>query len=138
MGQTLKVKDWEIHYENNRTRDYKNLRWVPIPNQLDGDGFTELVDHPNAAAHLGAWVAIVQVASRCDPRGILMRDGGRPHNAESLARITRLPADVFREVIPRLLGSIGWLEAIPQDAAQFPKTLRNSRRTLPESRRLST
>ncbi|MBZ5585683.1 MAG: hypothetical protein LAQ30_26485, partial [Acidobacteriia bacterium] len=116
----LRVRNWDTHYENNRTRDYKKLNWVPIPNRMDGDGYTELVDHPNGAAHLGAWVAIVQVASRCTPRGALMRESGQPHNAESLARITRLPVDVFAEATLRLL-KIGWLEEIPQNTATIPQ-----------------
>ncbi len=62
----LRICDWDTLYENNRTRGYKKLNWVPIPNRMDGDGYTELVDHPNGAAHLGAWIAIVQVASRCE------------------------------------------------------------------------
>jgi hypothetical protein len=121
---TLRVRDWDANYENNRTRGYKRLNWVPIPNKMDGDGYTELVDHPNGAAHLGAWLAIVQVASRCEQRGVLARDGGRPHDAASLARITRLPREIFDEVLPRLLA-IGWIEHQPdvtlQDAAEIPQ-----------------
>ncbi len=129
----LRVRDWDAHYENNRTRGYKRLGWVPIPNRHDGDAYTELADHPNGAAHLGAWIAIVQVASRCEPRGVLLRDGGRPHDAASLARITRLPVEVFNEAIPRLL-SIGWLER--QDAAEIPQDAAVSRqsRTLEKNR----
>jgi hypothetical protein len=116
--EVLGVRDWDALYENNRTRGYKRLAWVPIPNRMDGDGYTELVDHENGAAHLGAWIAIVQVASRCEPRGVLMRDGGRPHDAASLARISRLPVEVFREVLPRLLN-IGWLAVLGQNAAEI-------------------
>ena len=121
--ELLRIRDWDAIYENNRSREYKKLNWVPIPNRMDGDGYTELVDHPNGAAHFGAWIAIVQVASRSNPRGCLVRDGGRPHDAASLARITRLPVDIFREAIPRLLASIGWLKVVPpadvpQDAAE--------------------
>jgi hypothetical protein len=55
-----------------------------------------------------------------------VRDGGRPHDAASLARITRLPVEIFREAIPRLLSTIGWLEevpidAVPQDATEIPQ-----------------
>ena len=53
--EVLRVRDWDALYENNRTRGYKRLGWVPIPNRMDGDGYTELVDHENGAAHLGAW-----------------------------------------------------------------------------------
>ncbi len=128
----MRVKDWAKYYENNRTRELKTLTWVPIPNRHDGDGYTELVDHPNGAAHLGAWLAILQVASRCDVRGTLLRDGARPYDSLSLARITRIPLAIFEEAIPRLM-SIHWLEyietkaeptqpvtSIPQDDAAIP------------------
>jgi hypothetical protein len=126
----LRVKDWEQHFENNRTRELKSLHWAPVPNKQDGDGYTELMDHPNGVAHYGAWVAIVLVASKCDPRGTLSRDGARPHDAASVSRITRVPADVMSEAIERLV-SIGWLERIhhagqqvteiPHPAAEIPQ-----------------
>lgn len=125
----MRVRNWDALYENNRTRILKRMEWVPIPNSLAGDGYTELVDHPNAAAHLGAWLAIVQVASLCKPRGVLLRSNGQPHDAASLARITRLPVDVFYEVLPRLL-SIGWLEL---DTPEISSTVPESGSIMPES-----
>lgn len=129
----LRIRDWHIHFENNRTRELKKLEWVPIPNDLDGDGYTELVDHPNGAAHFGAWMAIVEIASKCDMRGTLSRRGARPHDAHSLARISRIPVEIFEEAIPRLI-EIGWLEQVDeqgkalqqltdtsQDAATIPQ-----------------
>lgn len=114
---TYRIRDWSQHFENNRTRELKELRFVILPNKHDGDGYTELLDHPNGAAHYGAWCALVQVASKCDPRGTLLRDGDRPHDSASLARLTRIPAGVFDEVIPRLT-TIGWLES---DEAKTPE-----------------
>lgn len=146
---TYRIKDWDKHFENNRTRELKRLDWVPIPNKQDGDGYTELMDHPNCAAHLGAWYAIVEVASKCEPRGTLVRaipqegavipqEGaqgilgskitGKPHTPQSLARMSRIPATIFEEVIPRLV-SIGWLEVceIPQEGAAIPQEGASSR-----------
>ena len=105
----IKIVDWETRYENNRTRDLKRMQWVPMPNRHDGDGYTTLLDHPNGAAHFGAWCALVQVASRCDERGALLRHGAGGHDSASLARMTRIPEAVWLEVLPRLL-SIGWIE----------------------------
>lgn len=107
-----RIRDWSKHFENNRTRELKELRFVILPNKHDGDGYTELLDHPNGAAHYGAWVAMVQVASKCDVRGTLVRDGARAHDPASLSRLTRLPEKIFKEAIPRLV-EIGWLEAYP-------------------------
>jgi hypothetical protein len=113
---TYRVHEWATNFENNRSRELKRLDWVPIPNRMDGDGYTELLDHPAGASHLGAWLALVQVASRCDPRGTLLRDGKRPHDFASLARISRIPLAIFEEAIPRFL-QIGWLEITPNHPA---------------------
>ncbi len=131
-----RIKDWKLHFENNRTRELKVLAWVPVPNKMDGDGYTELVSHPSGAAHLGAWLAMVEIASRCEPRGTLVRahapqEGAtrsqepapqgrtrpRPHDSGSPSRISRLPAAVFDEVIPRLL-EIGWIEEVSPEEVE--------------------
>lgn len=121
-----RIAAWDTHFENNRTRALKHMDWVPVPNQMDGDGYTELLDHADGAAHFGAWVALVEVASRCNPRGTLVRTipqegavsphppAGHPgtllraHDFASLSRITRIRPEVFAEAIPRLI-QIGWL-----------------------------
>lgn len=110
MAGLLRVRDWAEKFENNRTKEIKDLKWVPTPNKHDGDGYTELVEHENGAAHFGCWNAIVQVASKCEPRGTLLRDTGKPHDSASLARMTRLPEPMLREAIERLIV-IGWLES---------------------------
>lgn len=133
------------------------MEWVPIPNKMDGDGYTELLDHPNGAAHFGAWIAIVEIASKCKPRGTLLRaipqegavipqegaaipqEGARwlfvPHNSASLARISRIPRAMFDEVLPRL-KVIRWVEyitpyqvdiQIPQEGASIPQEGASSR-----------
>lgn len=124
---TYQVKDWGKRFENNRTRELKEMNWFPVTNRFDGDGYTELVEgHKNGPAHYAAFVAMCGVASRCDPRGTLLRDAARPHDSVSLARKTRLPQALFEEAIPRLIA-IGWLvqkdnvnpcqQTIPQEGA---------------------
>ena len=124
----LRVVDWNSHYENNRTRALKRMEWVPVPNGHDGDGYTELVEDSDGAAHLGCWLAILQVASKCNPRGVLMREGGTPHIAASLARITRLSAVAFDAAIPRLIA-IGWLETLPESGMTLPESGMTLRQT---------
>ena len=128
------IRNWNSIYENNRTRELKNMAWVPVPNSHDGDGYTELVSRKNGAALLGAWLVILQVASRCDPRGTLMRRGQKPHTAESLSRITRLPSEVIAEALTVCSSGPQWLDVvdfvitpqdgagIPQDGAVFPQS----------------
>jgi hypothetical protein len=116
-ARLYRIKDWSANFENNRTRDMKNMAWVPVPNKHDGDGYTTLVSHENGAAHLGCWLAILQVASRCAERGTLLRDNKTPHNSASLSRITRLNQSLIEEAISRLCSDdIGWLEVVENES----------------------
>ena len=75
----IRVRDWEPRYENNRSREMKDTRWFPMPNDLSADSYVELLAHPDGPAHLGVWTGLLMVASRAKPRGSLVRDDGRPH-----------------------------------------------------------
>lgn len=157
---TLRVVDWEKHFENNRTRELKNLSFVLVPNKMDGDGYTELLDHENGVAHFGIWISILEIASRCEIRGTLLRSSRttsaesrtqvrngaeqvpdtqncplRPHTPQSLGRISRMPAGLYDEAIPRLV-EIGWLEWIHTDTGASQNTAvasAESRMTVRES-----
>lgn len=115
-----RIKDWDALYENSRSRELKVLSYVPVPNKQDGEGFLELIeDHQNGPAHLGAWLAILQIASKCTRStearpyrdGTLRRRDGTALDCRSLARKSHLPAELLDEVMPRLV-SIGWIEVI--------------------------
>jgi hypothetical protein len=114
-----RIRNWDDHFENAASRKLKRLDWVAIPNRMDGAGYTALVDHPNGAAHLGAWLAIVEVASK-QPKEFR---GNLPNGVggicQCLGRISRLPSGIFQEVIPRLI-EIGWLEEVQSN--QRPAT----------------
>jgi hypothetical protein len=99
----LRVRHWQARHENNRSRELKRTDWFPFSNELSADSYVDLVGHENGAAHLGVWAALLMVASKAKPRGVLVRDDGRPHNAVSLARVTRLPEPVIESAIARLL-----------------------------------
>jgi len=110
MSKLYRIKDWNKHYENNRTRELKRLDWVPVPINHDGDGYTLLTGHDDAPALLGCWLAIVQVAAKCDPRGTLLRRAKMPHDAASLARITRLPQGAIQRALNICEHECNWLE----------------------------
>src|SRR5687768_15888859 len=69
----LRIRDWSETYENSRSREIKNLSYVCMPNSHDGSGYAAVLDHEHGPCHFGAWCAIVQVASKCKPRGVLVR-----------------------------------------------------------------
>lgn len=105
----LRVAGWDKHFECSQSRNLRRMTWVPVRVNLGGDGYSQLLDHSNGAAHFGAWIAIIEVAALCEPRGTLVRGNGNPHDAESLGRITRIPSQILSEAILRLLD-IGWLQ----------------------------
>jgi hypothetical protein len=121
----MRVRDWERIYENNRSRDMKRTNWFPAPNDLSSDRYVGLVHHEHGAAHLGVWVAVLMVASRAVPqRGLLAKDDGEPHNAESLALVTRLPGALVEEALQRMLRlrllELAGPEGSPNDTPPHP------------------
>lgn len=103
------------------------MRWVPVQNKMDSDGYTDLITHENGPAHFAVWIILLQLASRSQVRGTLLRDGGKPHDLESISRVSRIPSNIIGEAIPRLT-SISWLEL--QDDENTVVTNQHPSRTL--------
>lgn len=114
MANVYRIKDWEIHYECSDTKKVKSFsKYVPVPNRMDGSGYARLMNHPNGSAHYGAWIALVIVASKCDTRGVLAHKNGEGFDIETISLMTRVPVQIFEELLPRLLSKkIDWLEVI--------------------------
>ncbi len=104
----LAVTDWEENFENSRSRVMKTARWVSMPNRHDGLRYSRMVKHKDGAELFAAWILIVEVASKCERRGVLAHSDGSPMTADDLAEITRAPVKWFLKAIPYLLG-IRWL-----------------------------
>jgi uncharacterized phage protein (TIGR02220 family) len=112
-----KIRDWNRLFENNRSRELKKLDFVLIPNRHDGESFSEIMQQKDGAKIFAGWVLILQVASKCDPRGTLLRDSGtplrpgaRPHNSTSLSLKTRAPKEWFDLAFSFLEENTDWLE----------------------------
>ena len=105
----MRIRDWSVHFECAQSRKLKVLNWVPLRVNLSGDGYSELISHPDGAAHFGTWIALVELAATQKQRGALMRSNGRPHDPESLSRIIRIPVRIVSEAVSRLIH-IGWIE----------------------------
>src|SRR5690349_20483359 len=76
MSVTYAIAQWDKLYENSQSRKVDKLRWVPMPNHHDGKGFRRLMMLPDAVEIYGAWALIVQVASKCPTRGVLLDADG--------------------------------------------------------------
>jgi uncharacterized phage protein (TIGR02220 family) len=108
-----RVRRWDEIYENNRSRELVSLDWIPVPNNHDGDGYTYMMSQRRCVSYFAAWNWIIQVASKCEPRGTLIRKTGKPHTAESMARLSRAPVSIFAPALEFFAtGEIAWLEIV--------------------------
>ena len=105
-----RIRDWEKWFENNRSKSVENLRWVPIPNKHDGENFITIIRSENGAEIYAAWVLMVQVASKCQPRGSLLRGNGQPHTAATLSLKTNAPESWFKLAFEFLERHTDWLD----------------------------
>lgn len=119
MNEVTVIRNWDKHYENSRSRRLDSLSWFPIPNDLDNEGYLELLDHRDGEAHYAVWIQLLAVASKAKPRGALVRKLGGAHDAKSLARLTRLKERTISNALPRLL-ELGWLERVSMDQVRPP------------------
>jgi len=105
-----RIRDWSDHFENNRSKTVVSLSWVAIPNRHDGENYSSIVTHEDGAKIFSAWILMLQVASKCDPRGTLIRDNKTPHTPLSLSLKTRAPQEWFEIALDFLVSNTDWLE----------------------------
>ena len=120
MGKFLRIRGWAEHFETNETRKYKELRWVKVSNNQNDPGYASLVVQENGAAMLGAWVAILQLASRCKIRGDLVEGNKNAYTIETIALVVRLPIDTIRQTVALLTTKILWMEWVSDPSVLSP------------------
>ena len=118
-----RIRDWQRHFENNRTRDMEKMRWVPVPNKHDGEGFQRIMQEKDGIIIYGCWHLILQVASKLRERGTLLRDDGTPITADTLALKTgwRRPQDFQRTLDFCSSGEMAWIERLSKEGAENPQ-----------------
>lgn len=122
MATVYRVRDWPRHFETHESRKLKTIKWVAVPNKHDGRGFRRLI-HAGPDV-FGAWILILQVASKCPERGVLA-DADGPLTPEDLEAKTGCPATVFAAALKLLCSpAIGWMEAVQVRAGRGGKRQR--------------
>ena len=81
----------------NWTRELKKLEWVPVSNH--DNGYLELVADGDGAAHLGCWLTIISIASRCH---LLLDEQG-----DQIFAMTDVIAERTRKIGGTTIRSIG-------------------------------
>ncbi len=108
---SFRIIDWDKHYENSRSRKVEHLAWVSIPNKHDGEGYSIIMADERATVIFTAWILLVQVASKCQTRGELVRGDGTPMTLQAIATKTRAKVEWFEYAIPILI-QVGWIQRL--------------------------
>jgi hypothetical protein len=126
MAKTYRIKDWQKHYENNKSREREVCSWCPIPNKQDGLGYGRLMQEKDGAALYGAFLAVVLVASKQGrPREGYLTGTGRaddgPLSAEDLSIMTKVPEPIIHHMLETTsCANIGWIETYESGALEVP------------------
>jgi hypothetical protein len=117
-SRIYRIRDWDEIYEVSQSRRPGVMHWVPMRNPVGEDGYFEIISAEDGVALLGAWVyGFIFTASRCKPRGTLIRSSGEPHTVQTINRLSYIPTPILQEAARRF-ADIGWLEILPYQTKQ--------------------
>lgn len=117
MPIVYKIKNWDRVFETSESRKLKSLNWVALPNRWDGLGFSRVRKHKHAIDILAGWMIIVQIASKCPVRGLLIKDN-IPLSAGDMGDLAGLPGSLFERALNVLSDpdqGISWIEKIKEE-----------------------
>jgi hypothetical protein len=131
MAMLYTIRNWSEKYENAGSRKVNGpLDWFACPTKHDGLSYRRLMKRKDGMALYGAWIQIVAVAAKCEPRGTLKSDDG-PLTAEDIALKTggdentlKTALQVFSsKEVPWLTGST--LPVHPDELALQDRTVQD-------------
>lgn len=106
-GDCYKIKDWESVWENYRSREVAEVRYVSLPVRRKSEARIELMLDDNGLAAFGLFILAVEIAACCPVRGVLADDKGPLTPKRIALRIGRPVAQV--EALHGMLVACGWL-----------------------------
>lgn len=106
MAISYRIRDWSLHFEQDRSKQWKILKWVPIPNK-QGKGYRKIMAEKNGLEIFACWIALVQQASLCNPRGDLSK-----YNLSDLSLLTLISSDKLQKSIEYCSQTLDWIEVI--------------------------
>ena len=102
----IRIRDWEKHFERDRSKQWKTIKWVPIPNK-QGCGYKKIMAEKNGLEIFACWIALVEQGSLCDPRGDLSK-----YSINELSILTLIKENILKTAIIYLSQVIDWIEVI--------------------------
>ena len=117
----IRIRNWDSHFERDRSKQWKSIQWVPIPNK-QGAGYRKIMKQKNNFEIYACWIALVLVASKCDPRGDLTK-----YDIEELSDLTMICEDSLVRSIEFLAKKLDWIEVIDKNVNDYDKSVCQTR-----------
>jgi hypothetical protein len=105
-NMNIRIRDWDLHFERDRSKQWKHISWVPIPNK-QGEGYRRIMREKNGPQIFGCWIALIEQASLCEPRGDLSK-----HDLIGLSLLTLINETILKQSIKYLSEVLDWIEII--------------------------
>ena len=123
---TLIINNWSKHYEKSDHKKCKEMKWVAVPVDFSNKGYKKLMRRKDGSEIFGAWIVLLELASKDPHRGEL-RDSDGDYSYEDMELITECPLKTLKKTISVLCQeTFGWLRetsgCLPDD---IPTTLHN-------------
>jgi hypothetical protein len=113
---TYQIKHWNETFENNKSREIKEPKYVAWPVRRDSEGFQHLSRLPNFLQAFGLFALLVQLAARQSPRGVLRDDRG-DITPERIAKRYGVPVPEAQAAFDSLTDEdVGWIVPVGADA----------------------
>jgi hypothetical protein len=110
------IHHWDALYETYESKRLaRGCSWVAVPNKHDGRGYRRLLREKDGVALFGAWVLMVEVASKCPVRGVLADLDG-PLDSLDLEDKTGGPSKIFDRMVELVTGErIAWARQVTDE-----------------------
>lgn len=117
MSQIVyRIKDWDVHFENAKSRERETCSYVCVPNKQHGMSFSKLMLEKDGGNIYGTWHLMVGACSqqRRPREGWMTNDGkptGTPWTVEDLSVKFRRPdSEITRALEVLTSPRIAWIE----------------------------
>lgn len=112
MTTVYAIKDWAKNFENAQSRKVEDLDWVRVPIH-HGLRYKRLMKSKGGVEAFGVFIALVEVAATCEPRGVLIDESG-PLTLDDLSEQTGIDTKTLQRGISLLESDrIGWVVKEP-------------------------
>ena len=106
------IKRWSSRFENAQSRRTKDLNHSLTPHELNSTHLEHLMGQEGGVIALAVWHILIQLATRCPQRGLLVNEEG-PLTEAAIAKACHLPESQVSRALDLLTSdAIGWLDIV--------------------------